>query len=339
VAARQGALDGGSPVGSPPAEIAVVRPRTSEFFGNSAQWEDGKWVYTALQHAHLPVDPLDEEWLMSEDLARYKAIYVTGSHIRRDVARRLVKYVEAGGTLFTGCGGMRLDESGEVIGELLPVFGLVSRSEPVLWGRVPRYGATGLGGVTAVSNAPPDAGVAIQAEKPFGLQVGYERLAPAPGAEVLATYGDGSPAMICNRFGKGRAWLAGWYTGVEYATAVMKADYNTATDFPPGQRALIARPAVDAGARPAVDASSPVVEGVRIVDPASGREAVVLTNWGRKGHNLVTHADLRVRLRDAGAWKGARSVYQRRAVAARREGADLVLDVGALDNGDVLLLE
>ena len=322
-----------------PAEIAVVRPRTSEFFGNSAKWEDGKWVYTALQHAHLPVDPLDEEWLMSEDLARYKAIYVTGSHIRRDVARRLVKYVEAGGALFTGCGGLRHDEAGEPIGELLPVFGLASRGEPVLWGRVPRYGATGLGGVASVSNAPPDADVVIGTERPFALKVGYERLTPAPGAEVLATFADGSPALVCNRFGKGRAWLAGWYTGVEYATGVMKVDYNTATDFPPGQRALIARPAVDAGARPVVDTSSPVVEGVRIVNPAGGREAVVLMNWGRKGHNLVTHADLRVRLRDAGAWQGARSVCQRRAVPARREGAELVLDVGNLDNGDVLLLE
>ena len=322
-----------------PAEIAVVRPRTSEFFGNSAQWEDGKWVYTALTHAHLPVDPLDEEFLMSEDLGRYKAIYVTGSHIRRDVAKRLADYVRDGGTLFSGCGGLQRDEAGEAIAELLPVFGLDSRAEPVLWGRVPRYGATSLGAVNAVANAPSDAAVKLAQGAPFALKVGYERLKPLAGADVLATFGDGSPALVRNRFGKGQAYLAGWYTGVEYATGVMKAEYNTAVDFSPAQRDLMALPAAAAGVRPVVESSSAMVEGVRMINPASGREAVILMNWGRQGHNLVPVPDLTVRLPDAGAWKGARSVYQRRAVSARRDGATLVLEVGAMDNGDVLLLE
>ncbi len=322
-----------------PAEVAVVRPRTSEFFGNSAQWEDGKWVYTALQQAHLPMDPLDEEWLMSEDLSQYKAIYVTGSHIRREVAARLIEYVKAGGALFTGCGGLYRDEAGEVIQELFPVFGVQSRTDPELWGRVPRYGATGLGAVSAISNAPASALVKLSDGSSFGLLVGWEKFKAAPGAEVLATFGDGSPALVRNRFGKGIAYLAGWYTGVEYATSVMKEGYNTATDFPPGQRAVMAMPAVVAGAKPVVDASSPAVEGVRMINPGTGREAIVLMNWGRSGHNLVGIEDLSVRIRDAGAWKGARSVSQRRAVPARRDGADLVLDLGQLGNGDVLLLE
>ena len=322
-----------------PAEIAVVRPRTAEFFGNSAQLEDGKWVYAALMHAHLPMDPLDEEFLMSEDLARYKAIYVTGSHIRRDVAKRLADYVNAGGTLFTGCGGLQRDEAGQGISELLPVFGVASRTSPLLWGKVPRYGATALGAVTAVTNAPADASVKLAQGAPFALKVGYEKLKPAAGAEVLATFGDGSPALVRNRFGKGQAYLAGWYTGVEYATGVMKAEYNTATDLSPEQRDLMALPAKAAGVLPVVEASSAMVEGVRIVNPKSGREAVVLINWGRQGRELVAVADLSVRLRDAGTWKGARSVYQRRSVPARRDGADLLLDVGLLDEGDVLLLE
>lgn len=322
-----------------PAEVAVVRPRTSEFFGNSAQWEDGKWVYTALQQAHLPMDPLDEEWLMSEDLSQYKAIYVTGSHIRREVAMRLTEYVRDGGSLFTGCGGLYRDEAGEVIEELLPVFGVQSRSDPELWGRVPRYGATALGAVSAISNAPANAIVKLADGSTFGLQVGWEKFRVEPGAELLATFNDGSPAFVRNRFGKGNAYLAAWYTGVEYATSVMKEGYNTAIDFPSSQRSIIAMPAVVAGAKPVVDASSPAVEGVRMINPETGREAVVLMNWGRNGHNLVGIENLSVRIRDAGAWKGARSVSQRRSVPARREGADLVIELRELNNGDVLLLE
>ncbi len=324
---------------SKPAEIAVVRPRTSQFFGNSAQWEDGKWVYAALTHAHLPMDPLDEEFLVSEDLGRYKAIYLTGSHLRRAVVPRLVSYVENGGTLFTGCGGLMRDEAGKLIAELLPVFGVSARTQPVLWGQVPKYGATSLGAVRAVSNAPADAVVSAKAGAAFPLQVGYEKLQPLPETEVLATFGDGAAALTRHAFGKGQAWLAGWYTGVEYATGVMKQGYDTSVDFSPEQRDLIAAAARLAGVRPVVETSHPLVEGVRMLNPASGREAVVLMNWARKGRDLVPFTDLTVRLPDAGAWKGARSVWQRRAVPVEKSGNDLLIRVGEMDDGDVLLLE
>ncbi len=76
-----------------------------------------------------------------------------------------------------------------------------------------------------------------------------------------------------------------------------------------------------------------------MLNPASGREAVVLMNWARKGRDLVPFSDLTVRLPDAGSWKGARSVWQRRAVPVEKSGSDLLIRVGELDEGDVLLLE
>jgi len=69
-----------------PVEVALVRPLTSKIFGNSANWENGKWIHAALTHAHIPVDALDEGLVLSEDLARYKVICVSGSHLRRDAA-------------------------------------------------------------------------------------------------------------------------------------------------------------------------------------------------------------------------------------------------------------
>ena len=324
----------------PQLELAVVRPLTSEYFGNSAQWENGKWVYTALTHAHLPLDPLDEEFLLSEDLGRYKVIYISGSHIRRDVVPAIIKYVENGGTLFTDCGGMRRDESGQTIEELMPVFGLESRGDPELWGSVPRYGATSLGAIKAEGATPPDAVVnAADNSSDYALKVGWERLKPVPGATVVATFLDGSPALVCNEYGKGKAWLAGWYSGVEYATGVMKEGYDCSVDFPSAQRDLIAFAAVSAGARPAVDPSHPLVEGVRVRNPKTGREAVVLMNWAYRGRDLVVINDLKVVIPNAGSLRGARSVAQRRNLEAVRDGATLVVDVGEMQEGDVLLLE
>ena len=65
-----------------PPEVAVVRDSTP----SSAEWEDGKWVYTALQHSHVQVDALDQTMLTTNDLGRYRAIYVTGCVICREAA-------------------------------------------------------------------------------------------------------------------------------------------------------------------------------------------------------------------------------------------------------------
>ena len=46
-------------------------------------------------HGHIPVDALDEGLLMTEDISRYKAIYVSGSHLRRDTAERLAKLLNS----------------------------------------------------------------------------------------------------------------------------------------------------------------------------------------------------------------------------------------------------
>jgi len=91
------------------AEVAVVKPETTQRWMNlsgdpphlMAAWENAKWVYSALQHAHIPVDPIDEVILAEEDLSQYKIIYVSGSHLARKAAQGLLKYIENGGTLYT----------------------------------------------------------------------------------------------------------------------------------------------------------------------------------------------------------------------------------------------
>jgi hypothetical protein len=323
-----------------PAPVAVVRPRTAEFFGNSAQWEDGKWVYAALQHAHLPVDALDEELLMSEDLARYRAIYVTGSHLRRDVAVRLAEYVKNGGTLMTGCGGLARDEAGEPLDDvLLPVFGLKGRTPEALWGGVRRYGATGLPGIAALTNAPAEASVKIGTGSPVALKVGWERLDPLPETAVTATFADGGAAVTKHAYGKGTAWLAGFYTGMEYATGVMKPGYNTAVDFDAAKRGVIAAAALEAGAKPAVDASEPLIEGVWLANDTTKKQAVLLMNWSYNGRASVAFSNVTVRLVGGAEVGKVHSFVQRREVETEKQGPDLIVKLGDMREGDVLTLE
>lgn len=323
-----------------PARVAVVRPRTAEFFGNSASWENGKWIYTALAHAHLPVDALDEEFLLTEDLSGYKALYISGSHLRRDVAVRLVQWVEAGGTLYTSGWGVACDEADQPLDPLLPAMGLKSRSAPEFWADVPGYHATGLGGLSQ-KQAPPEGSV-FKGEGAyagtFPLRVARETLEVADGTEILARSADGRPLLTCHAQGKGKVYVAGFYAGVEYASDVMKNEYDMATDFNALKRQCIAGPALAAGVVPAVDASHPLVDGVLLRNRASGKRAVVLMNWAYRGGQLVSLENLSIRVPGTAAGK-AFSIGTGQPLAVEPASQDLVIRLPRLDAGDILMVE
>lgn len=311
-----------------PAEVAIVRPLTSKFFGDAASWENGKWMYSALTHAHIPLDAVDETLLMESDLSKYKAIVVAGSHIRRDVAIRLAQWVKNGGTLLTTGGGMRFDEASQPLDDvLLPVFGVTDRSDLELQADVARYGATSLKSIARKANA---ATTQVRAfDHVTDVIVGRETVRLQSGTDMIGTYSDGRPAMTRNTFGKGNAWLIAHHAGVEYATDVMGGGKHQAS-----KRDSIAMPIIQAGVRPVVDASEPLVEGVLLASNRSKEHAVVLMNWTRE--NL---SDVTIKLRGAATTKRITSTALNSDVAFTRDGDVLTLELTTLGDGDILLLE
>ena len=324
-----------------PAQVAVVRPLTSAIFESSASWENGKWVYTALQHAHVPVDPLDEEYLMSEDLSRYKVIYVSGSHIRRDVATRLVSWVEQGGVLYTSGGGLARDEADRPLDILLPVLGLTKRDEVQLWSEVRRYGSTRLADYKAIAAPPSGASVLPQRvfRGSFDLAVGREVLHPVPGAEILATYRDGGVAAVRHTHGEGTAYTVGFFPGLEYAAGVLDTNTDMASDFRTDKRAYVAEIARAAGVTPPVDCTSPLVEAVLLKHAGTGAQAVLLMNWAYAKSKLVPAENVVLRVRGAGAVRRARSTWWRRALSVAEQDGDAVIRLQRVEDGDILLLE
>ena len=315
-----------------PAEVAIVRPRTAQFFSGSASWENGKWVYTALMHAHIPVDPLDEGLLMTEDLSRYKVIVICGDHLRRDAATKLVKWVEEGGTLYTCGAGMSRDERNRPLDDVVnPMFGLETRNKMESWASVPRYGATSLRAIRQTSEPPVDATVSGQAplKGTFPLRVGREKLSPVSDGDVVASYADGVPAVIRHRYGKGTAWLTGFYSGMEYAWETMQKK-----EFRADKRAFVAEPMLAAGVRPVVDASDPLVEGVMLKNRQTGKLAVILINWRHKIEEEVS-----VRIRGAGQFGRAKSLATGERLTPKPEGEDRLVTLPGMKEGDILLLE
>lgn len=331
---------------SRPAEVALVRPETARVWwslgGNpagAASWEDSKWVYTALQHAHVPVDALDEKCVDELDLSQYKVIYVTGSHIPKKTAEKLAQWVQAGGTLYTCGWGLVADERNQPLDCLKPVLGLEKRNQPEQWNKVPVYGATSIGNF---SNNEPPAGTAVTGSQPFSGTfqpvVGREVLLPSPTTEVLAKYADGSAAITRNKCGKGEAWVVGMFPGLEYSAAIRKASFDASKDYDPGLRTYVSAAAL-AHVQPVVDASQPTIEGVLLKNKDSGKQAVTLMNWTYRGKGLVPFTDVKITIRGAGKVSKVVSAMTDKELALTRDGEAVTVTLPEIQEGDVLLLE
>ncbi|MBM4019721.1 MAG: hypothetical protein FJ288_15605 [Planctomycetes bacterium] len=346
-----------------PAEVAVLKPRTSEIWmglagspEHQAAWENAKWIYTALAHAHVPVDAIDEAMLAGGDLSKYKVIYINGPHVTRAAAEKAARWVEAGGTLCTSGGGLAADEAGRPLKALEAVLGLAGRAGPEMYYRVALYGATAL--------EPYDDPRAVLAPAPAAAQIvggklgpsfvpviGREVLRPAAATEVLARFADGGAAVTRSAAGRGQAYVVGFFPGLEYSATVRGDSYDMSKDFDAGRRAYCTLGAAGL-VRPAVDASHPLVEGLLVRHPQTGRQAVILMNWayriagtktaGKAARPAVEHVPLRdvtVSVRGAGAAAKAVSAALDKPLPLARSGEALTLTLPELAEGDVLLLE
>lgn len=337
-----------------PAEVAIVKPRCSEFLGNDEQWESAKWVYTALAHAHIPVDPIDEVMLAQDDLSKYKIIYMNGSHLPRKSAEALAKYVADGGTLWTSGWGCARDEADEPLTALQAVLGLEDRAAPEIWRSVGRYKA---GAVQSFvdprsQRAAVPAGAKITGTGPYAASfipvVGREVLRPGRDTDVLAQFADGGAAMTRHRHGKGVAYVAGFYPGLEYSATVRDGAADMSRDFDAARRSFIAIPAL-ALTQPVVSTSVPAVEGVLLKNAANGKHAVTLMNWaytvagadarGRQSIVIAELKDVRVLIRGVGDVKKATSAMLDRELPLSRSGDTIEVTVPQLAEGDVLILE
>ncbi len=349
-----------------PAEVAVVKPETTQRWMNLsdnpphliAAWENAKWVYSALQHSHIPVDPIDEVMLAEEDLSHYKIIYVSGSHITKAAARGLMKYVANGGTLYTSGWGLARDEANQPLSVLRSVLGLETRSEPEMWYRISLYGAGRIESYDDPSNqlAPIPSGARIvggdRIRGSFTPLVGRENLRPEGNTKVLAIFADGAAAMTHRKYGKGQIYVVGFFPGLEYSATVRRFDFNMRRDFDSDLRLIVAAPALEL-TQPVVEPSDPLVEGVLLKNVANGMRAVTLANWaygvtaikentGGNRSAIVTQlpvTGLRVKIRTGEDTKEVISCMLQNSLKFTESDESIVAELPMLNEGDVLLLK
>lgn len=349
IAASEDVLFGSEWVHRP--EIAIIKPLASEIWMGltgdapawTAAWENAKWMHTALTHAHLPVDAIDQVMVRENDLSQYKVIYVNGPNLESAAVAKLAEWVKAGGTLVTCGWGLSRDEYNEPLDDFLPMLGLESRAEPEMWRAVPLYGATALGDFTHdkfwLADAPDSASVRWEGtDLAHRIHVGREVLQPTDAAEVLARWGDGSAAITRTPSGAGAAVVIGFFPGLEYAASVLGEDFDM-TRFDPTVRHFASFPAADR-VEPVVAVDVPTVEGLFVRNRETRKRALILMNWtyrAPKQHTPMNDVHVRVRTEDPPRKLVIALGGEPAETSAAAGGFEFVLP--RLEEGEVLLLD
>jgi len=257
-----------------PTDVALLYPRSSETWdwanNDPIHIEDTRWIWSALKHAQIPVDIINED----SDFSKYKVIYVTGQQMRTDAVGRLLTWCGNGGTLWLGPGAMTTDESDSP---------LQSVTQPSLERWCPVVASTAGG---PVPFADPQAITRPMVNVLGGHGVESGLFLPVVGRyattadledEVLASFIDGHPAMTWSHFGKGRIYELAFYAGLQYSNGVRASSYDTRVNLDPMIRSMISCAALSRNVSQPVISSDPCVEAVAL---RRGQGfTVALMNW------------------------------------------------------------
>lgn len=171
-------------------------------------------AYRPLFEENIPVDFVHVEEVERGALGRYKVLYMPFSlMITKEAARKIAEFVEAGGTVVAEARTGWNDEIG-ACGDAVPGFGLAQvfgcrevgtrRADDVV--TLTLTGA--LDHITGLARGDEMIG--------YGIREALEVVGPT--AKVVASFDDGAPAVVANRYGDGLAVFAGTFLSFAYDT-------------------------------------------------------------------------------------------------------------------------
>jgi hypothetical protein len=223
-----------------PASIALLYSETADIYYDTAgtYGAELRSLYIALKHAQLPLDVVIEEDCAAGRLHYYDALYVTQPHISDSASAGVASWVDAGGTVFATAGAGLLNQanvSNSVMAKLLSI-----EQASVYAGPQDEFNATvrlvkqDINFVTTLDNVTISHPTALarldngsrttllakgikSIFKPLSSSAGGSGAGASAGAAVvLATFSDGSPAMLRTQVGRGRAFYCAFMPGLSY---------------------------------------------------------------------------------------------------------------------------
>lgn len=313
-----------------PASVALLYSASSDIWTVNETFTfgfDRMHTWMALAHAQMPVDILAERQVERGMLASYKVCYLTGPNLTRNAATKLKDWVQSGGTLFMSAGAATRDEYNrplDVLDGILPA----DRGQMVMLQSLQNSGRY-LNTLHSKDTVSWDGG------KTDVLGV-KQPLSARQGAQIPATFSDGSAAMVR----KDNITVCGFLPALAYVKTALdrrkaaeeahhpliERSYNP-WDFPADVRELILFPAANLS-RP-VECSHPLVDAVHM----AGKHGIVIP---LANYTLETIAKLELNIRTPQRIARVESAV-RGPVAFEQNGDHTRLEI-SLENNDFLML-
>lgn len=216
----------------PPSKIALHYSHATDIWRLKEAWSlygrERSYVYLILRHLGYPVDVLTEDDIIEGRLKDYEFLVLLGSHLKRDAVPKLVEWTHNGGFLYVGAGTGERDEFNQPL-DFANQLGLQREEmkEEQSPGRAELEGYR-LQTLDTVKFGDEELEVNCayqKPEKPAGGERSNSGRETWNGAgdspkqqssEVLATFSDGSPALIVQPLGKGHVAASGFFPGIGY---------------------------------------------------------------------------------------------------------------------------
>ncbi len=193
-----------------PAQVAILYSSSSDIWTlkrNHAFGFNRMHNWMALAHAQIPVDFLAERQVERGQLQDYKVCYLSGPNLTAAAAEQVLRWVQAGGTLYLSAGAASRDEFNRPLSSFnsqLPVT-----REP-LETLQPYHNSGAYVHILQSKDTVTADGTTLEV-----LSV-RQKQKPRGGAEVLATFADGTPAIVRDRVGRGTVYSAGFLPALDY---------------------------------------------------------------------------------------------------------------------------
>lgn len=252
-------------------------------------------TYFSLIHDQYLVDMLTEDDLEAGRLDEYDVLYVTDPCIRTACYKPITKWVKSGGYIYGSCSAGSRNEFDEPVTGLSGVFGIEHSYETETQKGRYRYRG-GLNDINYIDQVRIDGEQVMQ----FGAIATKARVKPTDGI-IKGRFGDGAPAVIENRFGKGMSLYAATCPAISYGKDAKFVPAELKEKWPGIQRGFINSVASGQKVEKIVDLSHPVVEA-GVYDSVAGT-ALVLANF-----TYEPMPDLKVKIHLPGKCTGVRSL-------------------------------
>jgi hypothetical protein len=245
-----------------PSRVALLWSQANDHWNQKSSFVDKRTTFLGLSHEYFQPELVTEAQVLNGALDHYDAFYVLEPYVVADVQKRIARWVEVGGLLWTCADALTRNEFNEPEDLLEQVCGLKRAfPKPEAAGKTPQppilspvKGETDFRPHSVVTNGMPEKVECAQ-------------------ARIRARYDDGRPAWLEWTRGKGRIIYLAHRAGETYASRVILSNPRI---WPDTGRSTLTLPLHEAGVRRDLALSEPLIMANAL--DSEGGTVVVLFN-------------------------------------------------------------